>query len=499
MNQFVQRQIKQIRSGGLASLWSKFLDLPSWLWTQFYISRLGTTLALYIDRMSVYYYKTALGLRPHWDKAFEKLGSALLDLDHFEEGLAYWKEAVSLQKEDKYPELYQRSLKLLHRGQWDPTISVLRLGAEAQEEFVKAHQLDKLGVHFLREWTYAIGHMALLDFYIKMGILGLRDPYRPIILDANPANRAYLGYWQEYIPDIITYPEGVKLLTPLATRLEDHLRVFNFKDGRKVNYLAAILEVQQKWEEEKRDVLLKLKDSDRERGYATLKRLGLHENIWFVGLHVRDTQARNTRDCDISTYSMAMKTITDRGGWVIRMGNPSMPALPPMPHVIDYAHHEVHSDWMDTFLWAACRFFIGTQSGPYMVPSTFGVPCVLTNSFPMALPLPYQNINIYKLYWSEKERRLMTFAEACASKVGLAESRRYINSVGVKLIDNTPEEINDVVIEMLNRLDGKLDHSAEDEELQKQFKSLKPPFSNQLGMSYDRIGQAFLQKYRRLL
>jgi putative glycosyltransferase (TIGR04372 family) len=438
MNSFVKRQIEQIRSGGLSLVWEQFFDMPSWLWSRFYLSLPGRRLARIVSRIKIVLYRTVIKFKPGWPPAYEKLGSALLDLDRFEEGMANWGKAVSLQPEDHYPELYGESLKLLHRGQWDMAISVLRLGAKAQEIFVKEHQLDKLGIRFLREWTYAIGHMALLDIYVKMGILGLREDYRPIILDAAPANRAYLSYWQDYIPDIITDPEGVKLLVPLAARLEDHLRIFNFRDGRRLNYLVAILEVQQKWEEEKRGVLLKLKDSDRERGYAALKRLGIGENDWFVGLHVRDTPARNARDCDIATYKMAMKTITDRGGWVIRMGNPSMPVFPPMPHVIDYAHHEIRSDWMDVYLWAAGRFFLGTQSGPYMVPSTFGVPCLLTNSFPMALPLPYQNINIYKLYKSLKENRLMTFAEACASKVGLAETRRYINSVGVELIDNTP-------------------------------------------------------------
>jgi putative glycosyltransferase (TIGR04372 family) len=266
-----------------------------------------------------------------------------------------------------------------------------------------------------------------------------------------------------------------------------------------MNYLAAILAVQQQWEKEGRGPLLTLKDSDHERGWDCLKRFGVRQGDWFVGLHVRDTDFKNARDSDIDTYRMAIESVTARGGWVIRMGNPSMPPLLPMPRVIDYAHSEARSDWMDVFLWARCRFFIGTQSGPYMVPSTFGVPCVLTNSFPMALPLPYQNINIYKLYWSEKEKRYMTFSEACASRVGLAESRKYISSTGVRLVDNTPEEINDVVLEMLERLEDKLAYSAGDEELQKRFKSLKPSFTNQLGISTDRIGRAFLQKYAHLL
>jgi putative glycosyltransferase (TIGR04372 family) len=123
----------------------------------------------------------------------------------------------------------------------------------------------------------------------------------------------------------------------------------------------------------------------------------------------------------------------------------------------------------------------------------------MINSFPMALSMPYQNISIYKLYRSEKENRLMTFSEACASRVELAESLKYISSTGVRLVDNTPEEINDVVLEIMERLEGKIVYSAEDEELQKRFKSLKLPFTNQFGTSADRIGRSFLQKYTHLL
>ena len=107
-----------------------------------------------------------------------------------------------------------------------------------------------------------------------------------------------------------------------------------------------------------------------------------------------------------------------------------------------------------------------------MVPPTFGVPCVLTNSFPMAMPFPYQNIDIYKLYWSEKEKRYLSFSEACTSRVELAESKSYIASLGIRMVDNTPEEINDVVLEML---ESTLVYSAEDEQLQA-FQTAKAEF-----------------------
>jgi len=493
---FIRQQIEEIRAGGLPVLWKKIRLFPRWFssglqW--FGTSRYGSRLAYYV-------YKLAVAFKPDWAKAHEGLGDALLSLDRFEEGIAHWRKAISLRPDDRYHELYRRSVALLHRGQWDAEVSILRMGMEAQEEFAQAHQLDKLGIRFLRRWTYAIGHIALLDFYVKMGILGLRPSYRPIVLDAKPANQCYLDYWRRYLPDMITDPVGVELLTPLATRLEEHLHMVAFADGQKMYHIAAALAVQEQWEAEGRGPLLTLKDSDHECGWSCLQRLGVPPEAWFVGLHVRDTSRGNGRDSDIGTYRMAMESIAARGGWVIRMGNPSMPPLPSMPQVIDYAHSEVRSDWMDVFLWARCRFFIGTRSGPVYVPPTFGIPCVQTNIFPMANPFLYrQNMGIFKLYWSEDEQRYLTFHEALASRVELSESADHVASLGIRPVDNTPEEINDVVLEMLGRLEGTLAYSAEDEQLQARFRMLKPNFANEVGVSAGRVGRAFLHKYTHLL
>ena len=55
----------------------------------------------------------------------------------------------------------------------------------------------------------------------------------------------------------------------------------------------------------------------------------------------------------------------ERGAWCLRMGDPSMRPMPRAPRVIDYAHSAIRSDWMDVFLCARCRFFIGNTSGNY--------------------------------------------------------------------------------------------------------------------------------------
>jgi len=69
------------------------------------------------------------------------------------------------------------------------------------------------------------------------------------------------------------------------------------------------------------------------------------------------------RNANISDYTDAMRAIVARGGWCIRVGDPTMRPLDPIPGVVDYARSSSKSDWMDLFLCARCRFFLGNTSG----------------------------------------------------------------------------------------------------------------------------------------
>ena len=103
------------------------------------------------------------------------------------------------------------------------------------------------------------------------------------------------------------------------------------------------------------------------------------------------------------------------------------------------------------------------------------------------------------MYWSEKEHRLLSFREVFTSHIEVAESQQHIESQGIKIVDNTPEEINDIVLEMLGQLENTLTYSPEDDRLQQCFRQLKPVFSSQFGTSLGRVGRDFLRKYAHLL
>ena len=51
-----------------------------------------------------------------------------------------------------------------------------------------------------------------------------------------------------------------------------------------------------------------------------------------------------------------------------------------MKNVIDYAHADIKSEFMDIFLAAKSKFCVGTDLGYFRVPRFFGVPVILTNA-----------------------------------------------------------------------------------------------------------------------
>jgi putative glycosyltransferase (TIGR04372 family) len=195
-----------------------------------------------------------------------------------------------------------------------------------------------------------------------------------------------------------------------------------------------------------------------------------------------------------------MEAIVKRGGWVVRMGDPTMKKLPHMEHVVDYAHLKIKSDWMDIFLSASCRFFLGSNSGPHYAAAVFGVPGAIANYSPMSISLSYgtNDIGIPKLVWSIRENRYLTFGEVFADPISNYRLDSLFTKAGVKVVENSPEDITGLAMEMFDRIENKASYTGEDEILQESFKSLMNPSHYSYG-AISRVGRDFLRKYKHLL
>lgn len=394
----------------------------------------------------------------------------------------------------------------------EPSINLM-LRCRDWQSHVEEHVFPaRCVVHYLTsEWTGAIGHLALIDYYIKLFLLGHVHSHRPVILlpkgnprTGNVVNPALLGYWKSYV-EVFDDWNSLKRRHGPASYSRVYMNVQRMKDGASLYYLDAAKRAQIAWEAEGRKPLLTVSPDHSKDGRKILDKLGVPEQSWFVTLHVRERGFYNTnadlqrvgRNADVDTYIPAIKAIHARGGWVVRIGDASMKPLPPIEGCVDYARCAEKSDWMDVFLMGQCRFFIGTNSGPALVPPIFGVPCVYTNWKPAGcLPWHKGNLLIHKLYYQESRKRYLTYRELLVHPLRFEESPERLDGKGITVVDNSPEEIKAVVEEMLNRCCGEHTPSREDEDRQERFSRVVSECHNYCGPC---IGSAFLKKYECLL
>ena len=316
-------------------------------------------------------------------------------------------------------------------------------------------------------WFAAIGHVAMLDFYVKYNKLYRGKDIRVVVqqnLSTVPGSylcerMAETGIEFLKIGQLASdYDQwaarhGKRLWSELTAvdrfALIDDFWEFEFPDGQVLGYTHATDRIQKDWEQQQRPPLLTVSEGEKVFLHRALRTLGLPEKAWYVCLHVREpgfhrnwnTLYPSMRDANVEDYLPAIKLIVESGGWVIRMGDPSMKRLPPMRGLIDYAHSNFKTPKADILITLGCRFFLGTNSGFATIPAIYGVRCVFSNWLPIGLPLwPSQDLMLPKMFWNEKLERYLTLEEVFSS--GLAFIQNWSDlPEGISLRDNTPEEI----------------------------------------------------------
>ena len=179
--------------------------------------------------------------------------------------------------------------------------------------------------------------------------------------------------------------------------------------------------------------------------------MGIPLADWFVCLHVSENQPRIFKNASIANYIEAINVITAAGGWVVRLGDPAMTPLPPMERVIDYVHTPYRSKLMDIYLISQCRFLIGLNSGPLHVAMLFRKQMVLVNmvEWSLGFPLKKGDLAIIMHIYSRSRHRFLSIKEILEEPFTV----QAMNSVsdGYEMVENTPEEIRDIVQEFLNK------------------------------------------------
>lgn len=324
-------------------------------------------------------------------------------------------------------------------------------------------------------WFVAIGHVAMLDFYIKYNRLYRGNQVRivsEIDIGVVPGNYLCERFSKEGIDFLekgqltLDYDRWAKqngkrswsqLTSAERFAMVDDFWEFEFPNGDVCGYTHAADKIQKEWERQLRAPVLSVKADEQRFIDRALKQLGLPDGAWYVCLHVRESgfhKGWNTlypsmRDSNIDDYMQAVDLIVKNGGYVIRMGDSSMKPLVPKPGVIDYAHSSLKTPRADVLIPLGSKFFLGTNSGYATIPAIFGIKCVFSNWLPIGLPLwPSQDIFSPKMFWDDERQRTLTLEEAFASNLCFIQNWSELPK-GITLKDNTPEEIRELTAEAL--------------------------------------------------
>lgn len=212
-----------------------------------------------------------------------------------------------------------------------------------------------------------------------------------------------------------------------------------------------------------------------------MRRRGWADGEPFVCLHVRDSSYlthsplhggdwfyHNYRDCDIDSFTEAVRYLIRKGYWVVRMGKiQHKPITYSNNKLIDFAFSDDKNDLVDIWLSANCRFYISTASGPVTLAAIYKVPMVFVNALPLLNSFMWRNrIWVPKhLIWEESGKPFTLKDYYLHDHLNLVE----FNAMKITIRDLSPSEILSAVEECEERISGTFIDDEADISLQRLF------------------------------
>jgi len=266
---------------------------------------------------------------------------------------------------------------------------------------------------------------------------------------------------------------------------------------------------------------IKLSDNDLIKGEKERLKIGLPKKAKFVCLIVRDSaylekiyvdpstkkpkdmSYHNYRDAEINDFVNACETLTKLGYYVIRMGVVvKKPIKTVNKMIIDYAYNNLRTDFMDIYLASQCEFCLTTGTGFDGITLMFRKPNIYVNFVPLFFLRTECStmLSIPSYYYSKKLSKNLTISEIINSNSSIVLKTAEFENNDIKIIKNSAEEIEQLVIEAVKRLKKEWKDS-EGDKLQEKFRKI---FSSSKLISPDlyhgeikgRVGSDFLKKNR---
>jgi len=265
---------------------------------------------------------------------------------------------------------------------------------------------------------------------------------------------------------------------------------------------------------------LKFTNEEEKKGEEILSELGLNKKDKFVCFFAKDKfysdnpknqpvknsfwSEKDFRNCDINNYLLAANYLTSQNIYVIRMGLhiPEKKIETQNKKIIDYTGNFRSKisdpEFADVFLPAKSKFFIGCTSGIYQFASIFNTPVASTNMIPYGeCGRNFHDIVIFKKCF-DKNKNIILPISKCMQEgiVGdwlTKEKILELEEKGIFFLENDPEEILNLTIEMNERIDKQWKEEKEEKELQDKFLKITQILLPSGNRFPGRVGYKFLK------
>jgi putative glycosyltransferase (TIGR04372 family) len=227
---------------------------------------------------------------------------------------------------------------------------------------------------------------------------------------------------------------------------------------------------------------IRFTENENEIGKDFLAGIGLAEGDKFICLQVRDSKFDSLyknnlyksklyfgydrvkyleyRNADIENYVKACETLADKGYWVIRMGKHTNKSIPSKHRrIFDYSNSNKKTALLDIWLCHNCYFMITTGSGIDAFAYNGRRPMVYTNlmTYNDAMFNFSRSHILFKKIKDKGSNKYLSLSEVLVLESEIKDNTGSYGywDKGLDFVENSPEEIEDVVLEMENRLTGK--------------------------------------------
>jgi putative glycosyltransferase (TIGR04372 family) len=347
--------------------------------------------------------------------------------------------------------------------------------------------------HYLENVYFsAIGHISLLDYLLKGKMLGeIAICKEQLIYNKSAISNQVFA--QLFLP--VCEALNIELLVDyLGDDVEGDLVTFVRPEMEYVTARRVCSDIQMKWEFSERKPLISLTDEMRTNGLKILKRIGLPEDVWFVGLHIRSTNdlLRIGRNANFENYIEAIEEIAQQGGWVLRTGSEKSNESSKLNNYIDTRTFNISKferEILHTYIWSSSKFFIGNLSGGTHPPAAFGVPTLWADIHPISgfRPPSRLDLMIPKKIYNSRSGTNLSLQECLSAEHRDSQSENPLKllSNGYKLSPSSPTDLRLAVCDMLTKLS-----------LEKDFQS-KPYYKNENARSkivdtiYSKVGLGY--------